>query len=196
MTFGELIKDLRIMKRLTLRQFCQQLGLDPSNWSKIERGLNPPPKDADTIERWGDFFELTGDDRHEFLDAAAVARMELPRDMIENKQLLTKLPAFFRVLRANAQDEQRIEELAAECTKAHEFTLVLGNDPSDSDADQLYGVIQDATLATSCGVAELTFCREASSLEDAVKTAVSEVQRAGFSVKKVELLLEPLLATA
>ncbi|MFT5466346.1 MAG: transcriptional regulator with XRE-family HTH domain [Verrucomicrobiales bacterium] len=55
MTFGELIKDLRIEKRLMLRQFCQQLGLDPCNWSKIERGLTPPPTEAETIERWTDF---------------------------------------------------------------------------------------------------------------------------------------------
>ena len=81
-------------------------------------------------------------------------------------------------------------------TKAHEFILVLDRDPDDDEADRLYGVVQDATLSTSCGVSELTFHREAGNLEDAVKSAVSDVQKAGFPVQKVELLLEPLLQSA
>lgn len=38
MTFGNLVKDLRIAQKKTLRQFCLDHGHDPSNWSKLERG--------------------------------------------------------------------------------------------------------------------------------------------------------------
>ncbi len=43
-TFGEFIKNLRIERRMTLREFCWAAKFDPSNWSRIERGLAPPPK--------------------------------------------------------------------------------------------------------------------------------------------------------
>ena len=43
-TFGEYIRNLRIENNLTLREFCKSAKLDPSNWSKIERGIAPPPK--------------------------------------------------------------------------------------------------------------------------------------------------------
>ena len=41
--FGDFIKEKRINKEITLREFCRQLELDASNWSKIERGVMSPP---------------------------------------------------------------------------------------------------------------------------------------------------------
>ncbi len=79
--FGVLVKDMRIKKRLTLRKFCQELELDPSNWSKIERGINPPPRDETVLSGWADFFGLEGIFRQEFLDAGAIARQEKVRDV-------------------------------------------------------------------------------------------------------------------
>ena len=47
MTFGAFIKDARINAGLTLRGFCKIMKADPGNWSKIERGLLPPPKEQE-----------------------------------------------------------------------------------------------------------------------------------------------------
>ena len=49
-TFGEYIKELRISKEITLREFCKIAKHDPSNWSKIERGILPPPKGKIVLE--------------------------------------------------------------------------------------------------------------------------------------------------
>jgi transcriptional regulator with XRE-family HTH domain len=49
--FGEIIKNKRLDHEMTLREFCRQLDEDPSNWSKIERGLNPPPKDEKKLKK-------------------------------------------------------------------------------------------------------------------------------------------------
>jgi transcriptional regulator with XRE-family HTH domain len=43
--FGEYLKGKRLEKDLTLRDFCRSAGEDPSNWSKVERGILPPPTD-------------------------------------------------------------------------------------------------------------------------------------------------------
>lgn len=45
MTFGNYIKLKRTQKEITLRSFCKELNYDASNWSKIERGVQKPPKD-------------------------------------------------------------------------------------------------------------------------------------------------------
>jgi transcriptional regulator with XRE-family HTH domain len=66
MNFGTLMKELRIGKELTLRQCSADLDVDPSNWSKIERNITPPPKDPAVLERWATFFALTGDRKMEF----------------------------------------------------------------------------------------------------------------------------------
>lgn len=49
MTFGEYVKRLRCDKNLTLKEFCQRTGFDPVWWSKVERGVTAPPKDAVTF---------------------------------------------------------------------------------------------------------------------------------------------------
>ena len=73
-TFGEQLKDLRIKKELTLRQCSEQVGVDPSNWSKFERGVNPAPKDIAILENWAAFFVLCGAAKQAFFDAAALSR--------------------------------------------------------------------------------------------------------------------------
>ena len=99
--FHEKVKALRIEKRLTLRDFCRQMSLDPSNWSKVERGINPPPGDVATLEKLAQFFDLTGPDKNEFIDAASIDRKELPKDIAENELFMNALPAFFRTARGH-----------------------------------------------------------------------------------------------
>ena len=92
-TFGEQLKNLRIQKELTLRQCSEQIGVDPSNWSKFERGVNPAPKDIAILESWAAFFGLRGAAKQEFFDAAALSRRELPADIASDDKVLAALPA-------------------------------------------------------------------------------------------------------
>lgn len=113
--FGELLKRLRIAKEITLRQCSAELGIDPSNWSKIERGINPAPKDANVLEAWVAFFGITGSDKQEFLDKAALSRSEIPNDLGSNERLMEALPVFFRAARGaeinDAQIHQFVDQL-------------------------------------------------------------------------------------
>lgn len=117
--FAEIIKSLRLHKRLTLRKFCQQIGLDPSNWSKVERGVSPPPNDLDLLERLADFFGLAGAAKLALLDAAALQRRELPPDVADNAQLRRALPAFFRAARGHELTEVELKILVEDIRKIH-----------------------------------------------------------------------------
>ncbi len=110
MNFGTLIKELRIGKELTLRQCSADLDVDPSNWSRIERGVTPPPKDPAVLERWAAFFGLCGDKKLEFLDLAALARKEIPADMASDEAVMGALPAFFRAVRGRELSGARLNE--------------------------------------------------------------------------------------
>lgn len=44
--FGEHIRRLRQEKRIGLREFCRRTNIDPSYWSKVERGLVTPAYDG------------------------------------------------------------------------------------------------------------------------------------------------------
>ena len=47
--FGEFVRDRRLARDLTLRDFCRRIGEDPSNWSKVERGILPPPQSIEKL---------------------------------------------------------------------------------------------------------------------------------------------------
>ena len=117
--FNEKIKSLRLQKRLTLRDFCAQIGLDPSNWSKVERGVNPPPGDIGLLERLADFFGLTGAEKLGFIDEAALQRREIPADVADNAILQRALPAFFRAARGHELTEQELNSLAEDIRQLH-----------------------------------------------------------------------------
>ncbi len=117
--FNDTVKALRLEKRLTLRDFCEQAGLDPSNWSKVERGINPPPGDVKTLERLAAFFGLTGPKKLAFMDEAALQRNEIPADIADNVILRKALPAFFRAARGHELTEAELKNLAADIRKLH-----------------------------------------------------------------------------
>ena len=110
--FSTTVKSLRLEKKLTLRDFCEQAGLDASNWSKVERGVNPPPGDVETLERLADFFGLTGATKLSFMDEAALQRREIPADVADNLVLQRALPAFFRAARGHELSEAELKNLA------------------------------------------------------------------------------------
>jgi transcriptional regulator with XRE-family HTH domain len=102
-----------------LRDFCAQNGLDPSNWSKVERGVNPPPGDISLLERLADFFELAGRKKLSLMDEAALQRREIPADVADHQILQRALPAFFRAARGHELSEKELESLAEDIKKLH-----------------------------------------------------------------------------
>ncbi|HKI70067.1 MAG TPA: helix-turn-helix transcriptional regulator [Verrucomicrobiae bacterium] len=111
--FGTFIKELRAKQRLGLREFCLKTGYDPSNWSKIEREVSPPPKDEATLREWAKQLGLKPDtdDWHKFFDYAAVDTGRIPDHVLKDEELVEKLPAFFRTLSGNKPSDEELENL-------------------------------------------------------------------------------------
>ena len=114
MKFSELLKKLRLEKKLTLRECALKLEVDPSNWSKMERGINPAPKHRDILKRWATFFKLTDRPKQEFFDTAALSRHEIPYDIASDETLLSKMPAFFRSIRGAELNDRELREFVKE----------------------------------------------------------------------------------
>lgn len=95
------------------------MALDPSNWSKVERGVNPPPSDIGLLERLADFFELSGNERLAFIDSAAIQRHEIPSDVADSDLLQKALPAFFRAARGHKLTGEELESLTRDIRQLH-----------------------------------------------------------------------------
>ena len=95
--FGEFIKQIRERQRLGLREFCLENGYDPSNWSKIEREVLPPPRDEDTLRTWAKQLGLKQgpDDWLKFFDYAAVDSGRIPDYVLRTRSSSPNCPSSF-----------------------------------------------------------------------------------------------------
>ncbi|MDO9231212.1 MAG: helix-turn-helix transcriptional regulator [bacterium] len=111
--FGEFLYDLRIKKEITLREMCRRVNFDPSNWSKIERGKMSPPSDKKMLELWAKTLGLKKDSQEfkEFIYQAEIAQGIIPFEIMEEKELVAALPAFFRTLKNKKPSKEEISKI-------------------------------------------------------------------------------------
>ncbi len=110
-SFGEFVRKLRIEKSMTLREFCRLAKLDPSNWSKIERGISPPPKSKVFLKGISEILNIDegSEEYNALFDLAAISH--IPTELVSNQQVLDKLPVFFRTIRGERPTRKELEEL-------------------------------------------------------------------------------------
>ena len=73
--------------------------------------------------------------------------------------------------------------------QVYEFSLVLTvPDVTEEDCDRLYKAgCDDGTIVTREMKTHIAFDREATSLEEAIRSATEDVRSAGFDVAKIEM---------
>lgn len=112
-SFGNYIKNKRIEKGYTLREFCKKFGLDPGNMSKLERGLLPAPASREKLEELASYLGLKkGSEEYlEFFDLAAASRGELPKDVLADDEIVRALPVIYRTIRGKKVSKKLLDEL-------------------------------------------------------------------------------------
>jgi hypothetical protein len=75
----------------------------------------------------------------------------------------------------------------------YDFKLVLDQvEIDETAADTLYGHCKDGTLITAAGVTYMDFDRQANSLDEAVHSAIADINAAGFRVARIEIEADTL----
>lgn len=112
-TFGEFLKEKRIGQSLTLREFCLKHHLDPGNMSKIERGILPPPQDHKKLEQWAEWLKIKkgSDDWLDFFDIATVEAGRIPKELMDDKEILERLPLLFRTIKGKKLSGKKLKQL-------------------------------------------------------------------------------------
>jgi transcriptional regulator with XRE-family HTH domain len=111
--FGEFIKEKRINKGISLREFCKIIEVDASNWSKIERGLLGPPQDEGKLEKIAEVLKIKVGSAswNEMKDLANIDAGIIPEDIRNNERVLQSLPMFFRTLRSDKPSAEELDKL-------------------------------------------------------------------------------------
>jgi len=112
--FGAFIRERRQELRLGLREFCILAEQDASNWSKVERGQLVPPKEKGILRRIAKalrFEEGTAQFR-KLEDLAHTSAGRIPPYIMNDRELVAKLPVFFRTLEGKKPTEAQLRKLA------------------------------------------------------------------------------------
>ena len=115
MNFGEFVKTRRLEAGLSLREFCKLAELDPSNWSKIERGLFPATANRDILGTIAKIVKLKKGSDHwsTFFDLAYISQQRIPDDVYKDEDVVSALPVFFRTVRGEKPSEEELDKLIA-----------------------------------------------------------------------------------
>jgi transcriptional regulator with XRE-family HTH domain len=117
--FKDFIMEERLNSKLSIRSFCKLSSEDPSNWSKIERGLMDPPTDEKRLKKIAEVLNINLDsDKYKKLyDLAFVSVGQIPEYITDDKELLEELPAFFRTIDNVKPTAEELRSLIEELRK-------------------------------------------------------------------------------
>lgn len=112
-TFGEFFKELRGRNKHTLRHFCSENGFDPSNVSKLERGIFPAPENEEKLEEYARALNLKKgtSDWIKFFDLASVSRKTFSAKNIEDPEIVHLLPVLFRTIENKNVTAEDLDQL-------------------------------------------------------------------------------------
>ena len=111
--FGEFIKERRINKSISLREFCKRVEIDASNWSKVERGLLAPPQDEERLRKIARVLDIKFGSAlwKEMKDKANIDAGIIPNDILSDEKVLNSLPMFFRTIRSEKPTPEELDKL-------------------------------------------------------------------------------------
>lgn len=117
--FGKFVKDERLAKGVGLREFCRNLGIDASNWSKVERGTLAPPQDEKKLKKIANILGIhpATNKWKAFKDQANIAAGIIPKDLLSDKEVLDSLPMFFRTIRSEKPTPEELDKLIKKIRK-------------------------------------------------------------------------------
>lgn len=118
--FGEFIKEKRLEKGLSLREFCRRLDEDASNWSKVERQIMSPPQDPKKLSKIATILgiEKGTADWDNLQDTASVDSGKIPEYIMSDTEALKMLPIFFRTIGSEKPTVEEIKKFIANIKKS------------------------------------------------------------------------------
>ena len=111
MKFGEFLRENRETMHVSLREFCSDNDIDPGNWSKLERGKLPPPRNEKKLAEIAKYLKIKKRSVHwqTLIDLAHAETGTIPDDLMKDEELVEKLPVFFRTLRGQKVSDKKME---------------------------------------------------------------------------------------
>jgi len=113
MNFGNFIREKRVQNGKTLRSFCQRFGYDPAYISRLENNKLPPSLDDNKLAALAKALGIIPESKEwvDFHSLAYVAKQDLPKEIKNEKEIITFLPAYLRTPDNKKVDQDKLKKL-------------------------------------------------------------------------------------
>jgi transcriptional regulator with XRE-family HTH domain len=114
MNFGSFAKQKRLELGVSLRQLCKDNHLDWANVSRIERGVSSPPKSREVLRQYAEALKIEegSEDWASFMELAAISAGRIPDYVMNDEELVAKLPLVFRTVKGEPLTPEKLRQLA------------------------------------------------------------------------------------
>lgn len=112
-TFAEYITQIRLDRKLTLRQVAEKLNVSPAYYSDVEKGRRNPLS-LEKIELFSEMTNMTADEKVMMLDLAGKDRSEVAPDLPEYIMGRDYVSAALRTARDLGADQNDWEAFVAD----------------------------------------------------------------------------------
>lgn len=112
-TFAEYITQIRLDRKLTLRQVAEKLNVSPAYYSDVEKGRRNPLS-LEKIELFSEITNMTADEKVMMLDLAGKDRSEVAPDLPEYIMGRDYVSAALRTARDLGADQNDWEAFVAD----------------------------------------------------------------------------------
>ena len=111
--FGDMLRNRRRELRLGLREFALRAGMDPGNLSKIERARLGAPQGEEILDRicLALEYDLDSEEAQALKDKAIVEAGRIPAEMMDDDEVLEKLPVLLRTVRNKKLNPEQLDRL-------------------------------------------------------------------------------------
>ena len=119
MKYGEMVRELRLRKEITLRELALNSDIDVAYLSRVERGTIPPPQKEELLEAINEALGATKQEAQQLNDQAAIDNRLFPKDIAENLEKLAGIPLLLRTVANKKLTPDEIREVTQYINKEY-----------------------------------------------------------------------------
>lgn len=111
MSFGQMLRDLRAKKGVTLRELGLNSDIDVAYLSRIERETLQPPQKESLLDKIIEGLGASTDEGQRLKDQAAIDNEKFPKDIAEGVRKIVGIPTLLRSVTNKKLTAEQIKKI-------------------------------------------------------------------------------------
>jgi transcriptional regulator with XRE-family HTH domain len=111
MGYGNMLRQKRVEKEMTLRELSLRTDIDVAYLSRVERENIQPPQDEELLDSINVSLSLGADEAQKMKDQSAIDNRRMPKELADQAQKIDGFPLFLRTVSNKKLTNEKLKEL-------------------------------------------------------------------------------------